>query len=996
MMLSVMVVGAGAAFSDQSKIKNTEAVDMCTALNIIGGYPDGTFKPEGNITRAEVTKMICVALNGGKEPNVGTNATPTFSDVRTSPSAAWAEGYIESCYAQGIVSGVGGGKFAPNGNVTATQMAKMLLVALGYNADNEGFTGNAWATNVNVRASQKGLYEDLENIDVNAALTRDNAAQMIWNALNAYEVEYKTTLITDSKGQLTSQITVQDKLVQGTEGFVKITLLEDKYESYTYTGILTKIEWNDTDKEYEYTIGNDVTNKDQSVTKAPTFKSASDFSDLFGMNVKVVYNENKKTNDIKVFGIVPKDSKVLATAILDDIEYSDTNEIKVDGTKYKTDEDVLGAKALQAQAFNGSKVNLFKDKNNLNDSLAGYYSATVIDNDNDGKADLVVYLPVTVAKVTYSGTKSINAGASYTYEDHDIASGIEKDDYVVITAKANTTKDRANIVKAEIVSGEVTATKAGKIQIGSKWYTLAGGMKVSDYSVGDSYDVAVYNGFAFSSDATEEASKDILFISGAKAFDEYAGEKNGTVDAKVYFLDGSYKTVTITKVDGEKLKLAERQTAQQLSDSLTGKLYTYTVKDGNYELKTLNDSNNKAGYKNYADGATFAENKETIGGYAIADDAVIFVKDKEETKVMTGKTVKDWSANFGTSGEVLVSEINGIKYAKVAALINTSATKPDASGDLKYAYLVDDTYLGQTKDEDKDDALVFTVFGENGAATLYDTDDYGKTAYAVDNFKKGQLIEYKEDGKEIKDVKVVAESTLNTTNIQTVAITGIEDKNEGLVYFLDGKNAGGVSYKLDKDAYFVKIDDANTSAEAGKRSEVTNAQSETTGKKTVNAYIATETDSAGKTTIVAVYYDVDKLDEGTQYDENIVTLPAGTKAATIKKLADGVYIPTDTAFDTASNITMPIESNRIFKFNAPTEAAYTLTIKNDKDVVVYTETSSSLSEGAHFFFISTNASTEHPNTGADSTYGKAPFAKGDYTFTISGSSDVLSGSFTVA
>ena len=58
MMLSVMVVGAGAAFSDQSKIKNTEAVDACTALNIIGGYPDGSFKPEGNITRAEVAAIV--------------------------------------------------------------------------------------------------------------------------------------------------------------------------------------------------------------------------------------------------------------------------------------------------------------------------------------------------------------------------------------------------------------------------------------------------------------------------------------------------------------------------------------------------------------------------------------------------------------------------------------------------------------------------------------------------------------------------------------------------------------------------------------------------------------------------------------------------------------------------------------------------------------------------------------------------------------------------
>ena len=69
-MLSVMVLGAGAAFSDQDKIENTEAVDACSALNIIGGYEDGSFHPERNIKRSEITKMICVALNGGKEPNV--------------------------------------------------------------------------------------------------------------------------------------------------------------------------------------------------------------------------------------------------------------------------------------------------------------------------------------------------------------------------------------------------------------------------------------------------------------------------------------------------------------------------------------------------------------------------------------------------------------------------------------------------------------------------------------------------------------------------------------------------------------------------------------------------------------------------------------------------------------------------------------------------------------------------------------------------------------
>ena len=66
-MLSVMVLGAGAAFSDQADIENTEAVDACSALNIIGGYEDGSFHPERNIKRSEITKMICVALNGGAQ-----------------------------------------------------------------------------------------------------------------------------------------------------------------------------------------------------------------------------------------------------------------------------------------------------------------------------------------------------------------------------------------------------------------------------------------------------------------------------------------------------------------------------------------------------------------------------------------------------------------------------------------------------------------------------------------------------------------------------------------------------------------------------------------------------------------------------------------------------------------------------------------------------------------------------------------------------------------
>ena len=108
MLLSVMVVGAGAAtFGDQESITNKEAVDVCTTLNIIGGYEDGTFRPAGNVTRAEMCKMICVALNGGKEPSMGSNLINTFNDVGKDH---WAAPYIEYCVRESIVGGVGGGK----------------------------------------------------------------------------------------------------------------------------------------------------------------------------------------------------------------------------------------------------------------------------------------------------------------------------------------------------------------------------------------------------------------------------------------------------------------------------------------------------------------------------------------------------------------------------------------------------------------------------------------------------------------------------------------------------------------------------------------------------------------------------------------------------------------------------------------------------------------------------------------------------------------------
>lgn len=184
-LLSVMVVGAGAAFSDQNQITHKDAVNRCVSLNIISGYPDGSYQPKSNITRAEACKILCVTLTGGSEGSLSVPAYPTFTDVRTDRTSSWAEKYITACAAQGIVSGTGGGKFEPSASVTATQLAKMLLTAIGYDAAKYGFTGAAWAANVNRYGELEGLFTNLAGLNKDAALSRDDAAQMLVNAMDA-------------------------------------------------------------------------------------------------------------------------------------------------------------------------------------------------------------------------------------------------------------------------------------------------------------------------------------------------------------------------------------------------------------------------------------------------------------------------------------------------------------------------------------------------------------------------------------------------------------------------------------------------------------------------------------------------------------------------------------------------------------------------------------------------------------------------------------------
>ena len=877
MMLSVMVVGAGAAFSDQSKIKNTEAVDMCTALNIIGGYPDGTFKPEGNITRAEVTKMICVALNGGKNPAVSTNTTPTFSDVRNNANAAWAEGYIESCYAQGIVSGVGGGKFAPNGNVTGVQLAKMLLVSLGYKSENEGFTGNAWATNVNVRAAQKGLYKGLESMDTNAALTRDNAAQMVWNALQAYEVEYKTNLVADKDGKLSTQITVQDKVVGDNND--KITLMYDKYDrAQEVDGRLTGFTYDSTKAEWTYTLSDRDTG-----AKVGEFTSKQDFTELYMQNVTAVFNYENKKGSTKVdtfYGMYADESVVLASGFVGDLDTvaGESKKVKLDGTEYKT-ESTLGK--VKAYAFNQGQLTDLADLSALINKAGANaaYSIKLIDLDNNAKVDLAVIVPATVAKVTYVGSARVTAGQSYKFEDCNIYKDIAKDDFAVIVKSDYTAKDEDTLTKADTVKGEVSGVKSGKIKVEGKWYTLATG--VSAPEVGDTVQLAVVGSYAYDVDTTVGASKDILLISANKAAENDLN-KDYTIEARAYFPDGSDKKITIDKLSMDAAKSADDIETAIEANALQNKMFTYSKdKDGNYELRILG-ANNLAGTDTYLDSkATYDANADTIGGKKIADNAVVFVIANDKIKVKTGKAVKDWKTSTkATVKGALIDEVNNINYVTYAALV-VNGNQPNAAGDLQYAYLLADRY--ETK-LDGDKVTAYDVWNGSKEVTLYED----KSGQSVGSFAEGTAIAYHEDGNYITDV----------ASLKAYAITGFDGKSEGDIDLIEAGKTTNTGYTLDKDCVVIAMDDAAIKGAEGSLASVSLAQK--IGSKSVpNAYIAFDD---GK--VIAIVYDING-----QLNEYAAETKDPTYTATLSYKIDGVdaKLSDTTAIGKSDKVTLSVK-----------------------------------------------------------------------------------------
>ncbi len=101
----------------------SDYIDMLSSKGIINGYPDGTIKPDGKISRAETAKILVLTLGLDTQ----SSRADAYTDFAGIP--LWARPYIGALFERGIVKGYDDGSFRPNNEITRAEFVTMALRA---------------------------------------------------------------------------------------------------------------------------------------------------------------------------------------------------------------------------------------------------------------------------------------------------------------------------------------------------------------------------------------------------------------------------------------------------------------------------------------------------------------------------------------------------------------------------------------------------------------------------------------------------------------------------------------------------------------------------------------------------------------------------------------------------------------------------------------------------------------------------------------------------
>ena len=745
MTMSLVTVSAGAkGFADDSKINYDEAVAVMSTLGVVGGYADGSFNPNGTLTRGAAAKIICNVILGTTTANALVAKTAPYKDVPANHTFA---GYIAYCQKEGIISGYADGTFKPANTLTGYAFMKMLLGALGLDAEVEGYTGPNWSISVAKRALSDtvdladGLKGDFNGVK---AVTREEACLYAFNMIKAGKFSYPT-----SSTIVVGNVTVKNnsKAEQGNVPY--------------YKDVFTKL-----------TVGS--VDKDELGRPATQWKYDGKEIGVYAETPDAIYvGEKVKSKDL--YADLDLDSEVATGKI-----------------QYYVDGDTTAAPYKITKSDDSVKDKKFG-------ATGSVLEAYVIKNDDGTVKNVVLALINTYVGDVDDVDKNDDKERIVTVDGIDyVTNEFEEDDKVIYTKGLDDGDEVImSMAKVEKKTGTLTKTVDDKYTIGGTAYTLNSNCDdKDDYKVKDDVDFYLdANGYIIYIEASEDEANlsNMAYVveAGKSAGDYYAilrladGSKK-KVDADKDYSGLAHQIVTF-KDTKDGVKLTKKSTASTVKVDKTSGVGTVSFEKGKPTFKldgtklfktdsktvfvyaTTNDGDTE--YKSYTGYKTAPSIDTTVDGakvmvvsaYVKNDIAVMVYVDM--TKEAIGTTASDLTFVAYDEGADWTDEGDDVAYYELNAVVDGKITTVKVSSD---------TYTEIATRATADELVAATK------GMTYDSDNIAtKLGTAPDAA----------DLKQYTAVKAAKNDTLkfaNGTGLEDSDYVGYAYADDVLVFFVDG------------------------------------------------------------------------------------------------------------------------------------------------------------------------------------------------------------------
>ena len=631
-----LAVSANAAFKDDKSISDdyAEAVAVLNGMGVFKGYEDGSFKPEGNITRAEVATIIYRIYTADVAKNDKSGLYATYNKFSDMAGAGWAQGYIGYCANASLVKGYPDGTFKPSGKVTGYEVLAMILRAVGYDKNNE-FSGADWALNVAKYAESLGILDNVDkSTDLSAPASRELVAELLFQAIQVPTVTY-----TPAFGYQADKV---QKLEQVSIGYKNFKLASD--DSEDAWGRPTTKWYKDSDKDLKFDSFEDTYAE---VTATP----------------KATFNVETSQCDICEALGVKKTTTVVDTYTNGKL---DTKDVTYTATATKA---MVGAQGEQIEFYQNADGDY---RLVVIDTYLAYVNEVVTEK-TDSKNHITrdAYMSLDVYKTSSDPVTLYVKGNDYAEEDWVLVNVNDEVDVSIIrtTNKAAQESDLVEIVaKAESFEGAQTETylKSTKRTIDKKDYDVADNFYKDDAGLDGSVKYTWFLdqfGNLIGNDDVDTTSYAVL-----KSI-KFVDKNDGAAEAVLVYLDGTEETVNVKSIDGLSVAVDPEEDSEAATKTVVSALDSNKEFTGDFS-KDFNDASAEVG-DTYKDAEFRAEEKQANGSWTVTSAEALVSTYAKYNKAYNGMAL--YKVETDKDGDVSLQGYNTIGYIDNATIKNDAA-----------------------------------------------------------------------------------------------------------------------------------------------------------------------------------------------------------------------------------------------------------------------------------------------------------------------------------